>query len=146
MITHREVFEAALRYKDVPWKHQGRSDKGIDCLGLVVRVAIDLGLPGTENALSIDTRDYSRVTPMGICKELMNGGMLRASKPISGAVVVFAQGGTYTTHLGILGSGRFELELVHAYAPSRRVVHHVFDDGWRKNARAFFLYPGVTYG
>lgn len=145
MIRPEDVFNAALEYKSVPWKHQGRSKSGIDCLGLVIAVALDLKIEGAEKVLHLDGRQYSRVTPTGLCKELVKGGLVRAGQPTSGGVVLFGGAGTYPSHLGILGEDR-ELQLIHAHAPDRRVIHHRFDERWRKAARAYFVYPGVTYG
>jgi cell wall-associated NlpC family hydrolase len=53
-MTRDEVIAEARSWLKVPWKHQGRSRKGVDCVGLVVMVAQSFGLP-------VDDRtDYGR--------------------------------------------------------------------------------------
>ncbi len=44
MLTADSFITAARAYLGVPWQHQGRSRFGIDCVGLLVCVARDLGI------------------------------------------------------------------------------------------------------
>lgn len=40
-----EAFVAAARsYIGVPWKHQGRSRAGLDCIGLIILAGRDIGI------------------------------------------------------------------------------------------------------
>jgi len=55
MITRQEIINAARNYLGVRYKHQGRTRFGLDCLGLVVRVAHDLSLSNE------DSTDYGSV-------------------------------------------------------------------------------------
>ena len=43
--TAASLIAAARAYLGVPWRHQGRSLFGIDCVGLLVCVARDLDIP-----------------------------------------------------------------------------------------------------
>ena len=45
MLTADSFIAAARTYIGVPWQHQGRSRFGIDCVGLLVCAARDLGIP-----------------------------------------------------------------------------------------------------
>jgi cell wall-associated NlpC family hydrolase len=40
-----DIVAAAATYEGTPWLHQGRSRLGLDCVGLLVAVARDLGVP-----------------------------------------------------------------------------------------------------
>lgn len=51
-VTREQVVAAARRYMDVPWVHQGRSMLGVDCIGLHVCPARDLG------TTAFDITDY----------------------------------------------------------------------------------------
>jgi len=44
IVTGSDVVAQARKYMGVRWAHQGRSPAGMDCAGLVIRVAQDLGL------------------------------------------------------------------------------------------------------
>ena len=43
-VTRADVVRVARSYVGVRWRHQGRTRAGIDCIGLVIAVAHDLGL------------------------------------------------------------------------------------------------------
>jgi len=43
-VTAEAVGAAARAWLGIPWRHQGRSARGVDCAGLVVLVARELGL------------------------------------------------------------------------------------------------------
>lgn len=50
-----EIVERSLAYLGLPWRHQGRSAiAGVDCVGLLILVARDLGIT------DFDTNAYSR--------------------------------------------------------------------------------------
>jgi cell wall-associated NlpC family hydrolase len=44
----REVVSQARKYRNVRFKHQGRTIGGLDCVGLILRVGVDLSLLPTE--------------------------------------------------------------------------------------------------
>jgi cell wall-associated NlpC family hydrolase len=52
--VENSVVEAARKYLGVKFAHTGRSDKGLDCIGLVALVAKDLGYEFRDN------RNYSK--------------------------------------------------------------------------------------
>lgn len=43
-MTRADVVAAALACEGIPWLHQGRSRLGVDCVGLLVVVARELGV------------------------------------------------------------------------------------------------------
>lgn len=43
-------IQAARSYLGTPWRHQGRSRRGIDCGGLVALAMRDIGHPGQDIA------------------------------------------------------------------------------------------------
>lgn len=53
-ITREQVVITARAYLGAPWLHQGRNRAGLDCVGLLVCVARDIGYPVE------DVRGYSR--------------------------------------------------------------------------------------
>ena len=44
-----DFIEAARAYLGVPFRHQGRDGRGLDCLGLLVCAARDAGFPVSDN-------------------------------------------------------------------------------------------------
>lgn len=141
MPTTADVWQAALAYEGAPWRHQGRSRAGLDCLGLIIAVAVDLGLEGAERHLGVESRRYRMLPPNRLAAELLARGMTRAAGPDIGRVGLFAQPGTYPIHVGIFGDG----ELIHAFAKAGKVVRHGYVAPWPGNLRGVFAYPGVEY-
>jgi len=141
MPTAQDVWTAALQYDRVPWKHQGRREDSIDCLGLIVMTAVDIGLDGAERFKEFETRNYSRLPPNRLAIELLAAGMLRAPGIQVGCVGLFAQPGTYPSHLAIFGDG----DMIHASALEKRVVRHGYVHPWPSQLRGIFAYPGVIY-
>ena len=50
-----KIIEAARGWVGTKWRHQGRSKRGIDCVGLVIKIAEEL-----EYDTSFDRTDYIR--------------------------------------------------------------------------------------
>ena len=127
------IINEARKWLGVRWKHQGRSKSGVDCAGLVIRVAYDLGIS------TYDTTGYSRSpTNINFLHKFNEAGAI--PKPINDRTVadiaVFEQYG-YPCHCGILT----ENGLIHAYLPRKKVV----EEGIGKmKLIATFGFPGVT--
>jgi cell wall-associated NlpC family hydrolase len=127
------VVECARRYLGTRWHHQGRSSAGLDCAGLVVRVAHDLGLS------SADVGGYGR-TPDGFrLYDVLRAHLVVTHEAQPGDVLLF-RFVKNPMHLAILTEpGR----MIHAYANARRVVEHRIDETWRRRIVDAFRLPGV---
>lgn len=96
MIDYDEKFiDEARSYLSVPWKHQGRTRRGVDCVGLVVLAARSCGLPVPMLANYGRTPKFAHVK-----KELMKFAKREASI-FPGALVVYKRD---TVHLAIATS------------------------------------------
>lgn len=128
-----------------PFKRQGRSLRGIDCLGLLLSVAEDLGLYDRRGAffLRSDHVVYPRVPDprliQNICAERLE---LVAGSPIPGDVLTF-RSACERAHLAIASSIGPSLGMIHAaeMRPLCRVVEHVIDDKWRWRILNVFRIP-----
>jgi cell wall-associated NlpC family hydrolase len=137
MIRARIIAEAR-NWIGTPFNHQGRvRGVGVDCAGLVIRVAQEVGLPMREET------GYSPI-PDGVgimrsCDEQMR----RIDGYTLGDVVLFSFG-PHPQHLGIVGDyPGGGLSLIHAYAPVGRVVETGFDAIWQRRTVQAYRYPGV---
>jgi hypothetical protein len=142
-----DIVAAAGAYAGVAWKHQGRAGHGLDCLGLLIVAALDAGLEHARGFMDMEGRRYGMMPPNALARELVKAGMVRAPAAVAGGVGLFAQPGSYPSHVGIFAAGAGEpLEIIHASALERKVVRHLFDAADPlMQPRAFFLYPGVDY-
>ncbi|MBT2333631.1 C40 family peptidase [Variovorax paradoxus] len=143
-VSGANICAAARSYMGVPWRHQGRSREGMDCLGLVITVAHDLGL--TE----FDTRDYARQAKdesmLEQCREHLVEITRANVRPGDVAVMRFGA----NRHIGFFGDYLHGgLSLIHAYSNApRKVVEHLFNDDWLRMNRAqligVFRFPGIA--
>jgi cell wall-associated NlpC family hydrolase len=143
-VTGVEIVTMARQFIGCPWRHQGRSREGVDCLGLVLLVAHQLGLT------DFDTRDYARQAKdesmLEQCREHLVEINRSVARPGDVAVMRFAN----NRHIGFFGDYvHGGLSLIHAFSQSpRKVVEHRFTDDWLRgysaSLMACFRFPGVS--
>ena len=118
MPKRSDIVAAARSYLGVPWQHLGRSRQGLDCIGLVVRVFQDTGIPVE------DQRNYTRGPQVQNFRAVVNAHTTRGTMAYirPGQIGVFKQE-QYPMHVGVIGMDNFgQLTLIHAAAGNRRVV------------------------
>jgi cell wall-associated NlpC family hydrolase len=106
MLTADNFVAAARSYVGVPWRHQGRSRLGIDCVGLLVCAARDCGLEVE------DVTAYERVPDGRSLIRLLR----RHCAPAAFADLAagdIALMGRPATHVGILTGGYPPFGLIH---------------------------------
>lgn len=128
--------------------HQGRQKAtashkgGVDCLGLLVGVARELGLKDRRADAMLsgyDARDYGHI-PDGIA---LQNRLAQLLCPIDKTAIREGDIGLFRfdgnpQHVGIIGEGRAGLTLIHAYAPARKVVETTLDESWKARLVAVF--------
>lgn len=133
-ITRQSVVEAARSYLGVRYHHQGRTRAGLDCAGLIVCVAQDLGIPTTA-----DISGYAR-TPDGVMlKALLDTAAVPVTAWQEGDILLLRFDAA-PQHLAIVT----EAGMIHSYLAARRVVEHRLDEQWRARIVAAYAYPGVS--
>jgi cell wall-associated NlpC family hydrolase len=138
MATRAEVVECARSYLGTRWHHQGRvKGAGVDCAGLLICVARDLGLA------DVNCSGYSRYpdgTLDAVCAEHMQ--RIGAGHVLPGDVLTFTFAAE-PQHLGIVATSGDQLTIIHSYAEARRVVENAIDPVWRPRIRGAYRIPGV---
>ena len=140
-VTAADVVAKAREFVSVPWRHQGRNRVGMDCAGLIICVAHDLGLS------DFDTRAYGRLPQADRMRELMRKHCteLPAVK-LSPGLVALMRFEAEPQHLAIIADYAYGGHgIVHALMQSRRVVEHRLDDLWRSRIVALYALPNVEY-
>lgn len=134
--------------------HQGRLKRGagegggVDCLGLLVGVARELGLRDRQGrALAeSDCADYGQFPDGEALRRTLAELLVEipCSDVAPGDIALFRFDGN-PQHLAIVGNyedaadgGDVPLSLIHAYAPARKVVEHRLDAAWRTRMVAAF--------
>jgi cell wall-associated NlpC family hydrolase len=140
-VSRAAIAQAARAWLGVRFAHQGRSREGVDCAGLVIVVARELGLvPAEFNVTGYSRRPDGR-SLLAHCRAHL--AEVSPAAIAAGDVLAFRTE-TDPQHLA-LAADYFAggLALVHAYAPARKVTENRLDEGWRSLLVAAFRFPGV---
>lgn len=143
----KSIVEAARELLGAPFLHQGRSARGLDCVGLLVLVARRLGLRYR------DSTTYGRCPNPRQLTDALSASCVRVDDPAlvsppeeiwkqarPGDVVAFwiARAGL-PQHVAI----RTERGMLHTWANVRRVVEHGMTDHWRERVHSVWRYQQV---
>lgn len=131
------IIAEARTWRGTPWRHQGRSRAGIDCVGLVVCVARALRLS------DYDSTGYGRRAQgqgfVAHFRDNMAGVALPDARP--GDVLVFAEQ-AYPCHCGFLSRRLDQPHLLHAHATRRQVIEEPYLGEWPARVKfAFRFHP-----
>ncbi|MBX6323088.1 MAG: C40 family peptidase [Rhodospirillaceae bacterium] len=127
------IIAAARSWKGVPWRHQGRSRQGVDCVGLVVAVARDLGLhPVDWTAYRRHAADREIVARF---RAQLHEVPLAEAQP--GDVLLFREQ-AYPCHAAILSVWHGVPHIIHAHASRRQVVEEPYAGDWPARATHAF--------
>lgn len=147
------VVECARSYLGTPYTHQGRI-KGIDCIGIALCVAEDLGILDKEGN-PFHKHLYSNYARMPLGDELQQGCIkhfivksLETPSNLDGLLpgdVVTMRVPVLITHLGIISNVNGNVGVIHSYNGVRKkVIEHLIDVKWMRRIAGVFSFPGVT--
>lgn len=137
------MLEQARATLGLPWRHKGRSDRGVDCLGEVWLVLARTLQITRGESLPLPRKDYGR-RPFN--RELREGlieyiGEPVAGPPVPGVVVTMTWAGE-EHHVGLVVPHPFHgIGLIHAdntAAGGPRVVEHGIDAIWQRRILEVF--------
>lgn len=136
--TRKQIIETARQYVGTPFQHMGRTARGLDCVGLIVRVAQDLGLSDYDlrayhaqpkaNVFSKAWRDCPDIRRVANLKDAQPGDILTMALP------------SYPCHVVLLAEqGR----IIHALAQRGQVCEHRLNQTWWKRCRECYAFLEV---
>lgn len=136
MPTPADIIATARSWLDTPFHHQGRlRGVGVDCIGLIVGVAAELGIA------TPDQTGYARTPSGGLLRHALDAA-LTAAPDLAPARIVLMRWESEDMHVGLLAEHPAGgLSLIHAYAQARRVVEHYLDDIWADRITAIYYFP-----
>lgn len=122
----QRLDQAAEAYLGVPFHHQGRCEAGMDCVGLVVLSARDIGVE------LVDYAHYRQLpNPRELLRRMKLNPMERVDRePEPGDILLFwyRRGSKMPQHMGLMSDDGY---MIHAHGGAGRVVKHRLDDNWR---------------
>jgi len=133
--TNLEVVSKAREYLGTKFRHQGRlKGIGVDCVGLIVGVAHELGLS------NFDAKNYGRDPDPKMMREVLNREMIpikvNDAQPGDVLWMVFYK---EPQHLAI----KTDVGIIHSYSGVGKVVEHVLDHTWRSRIREAYRFKGT---
>ena len=131
-LLYDTIATTARTYLGVRFVHQGRSIQGVDCLGLLMLVAQELGLCGRSGQpfTKLDDLAYSSYPQAKQLHTTLARELTPIHTPEAGAILLFQWDGV-ARHLGICTKLDGAYGLLHAYAPAGKVVEHRLDASWQ---------------
>lgn len=133
MIPRAAITAAARQYLGVRYHHQGRARAGMDCAGLIVCVARDLGIPAQ------DMVGYGRLPVGDALRQTLDEQAVRVPHYREGDILLI-RFHTEPQHLAIVT----DKGMIHSYAAARKVVEHRIDSHWASRVVAAYSFPGVA--
>lgn len=145
-VDARDIIAKAEEAIGWPFRHQGRTKEGIDCIGLIFHVGIGTGLVQNLNLPEYyNNLGYSRLPSFEgpdahwLLEEL-RATFQQVRRPKMGDIVYCRD--KKWVHVGFVTPQ----DMIHAYAANiRRVVKHPYDRQWKDRTVGIFRFPGVTY-
>ena len=120
-------MSAARQYLGARYRHRGRDRSGMDCAGLLLAVANDLGLPAPSGPIA-----YSQLPDVDLLDRMLRTYAIRCRSLEPGAVVRMSILNR-AQHVGILGDyPGGDLSLIHVNGAIGKVCEHRLDNKWRR--------------
>jgi cell wall-associated NlpC family hydrolase len=129
----QQIINAARSYLGCRYHHQGRNRAGIDCAGLLVCVARDVGI-STDG----DQMGYSR-TPDGMSLKRVLDDFGTAVDTFQPGDFLLMRFDSQPQHIAIVT----DKGIIHSYLSARRVVEHRLSEDWRARIVQAYAFPGV---
>lgn len=123
MPTTEEFVAAARNWIGTRWLHQGRNRQGVDCVGLVVVAAADVGIQVQ------DAEGYRRTAHKEVFLKHIRDQTEFIPQPEPGCIGIFRDG-TQPCHVAIFGTMYDKLSLIHANGIVGKVVEELFIHEW----------------
>lgn len=116
MITKQDIISEARKWAGVPFRHQGRSARGVDCIGLVLVTAY--GLKMSDVQVTSYRRNAQGQNFKAMFEEHMDSIPV---KDVAISDVLIFRFGAFDCHCAIV-TNKNPLRVIHAYQPYGKVM------------------------
>lgn len=144
MITNDDIVEYSRSWLGTRWVHQGRSERGIDCAGVLVLTAQHFDLPRE------DLMGYGRNPSKEFHRQIRKyTDRVRPVAPVHGAIGIFHDT-IMPCHTGVFAvDSANRITVIHSDATARRCIEEGYDDSspsLRERLVDIRLFQQVDYG
>jgi cell wall-associated NlpC family hydrolase len=110
---------------------------GIDCVGLVMKVAEEMG-----HDISMDRTDYiRRSTGVDFLEEFKQYMVPKNKLEMMPGDVLLFRDNAYPYHVAIVGDSVSGPTLIHSHADRRKVIEEYYTEEWKRKAVYCFEFP-----
>lgn len=143
MITRQEIVDFARQFKGVQYKHQGRTGQGLDCGGILVLLAEELGIYHESK----EQLRYGGNPEKFILKQELDRYFvkIRLSEIQRGDIVLMKIVASRPHHIAIVSEYSAQsFGIIHTYDTVGKVVEHRMNQMWRDKIVQSYKVPGVV--
>jgi cell wall-associated NlpC family hydrolase len=144
-----EPWQAAMKYVGTPFRHMGRSPNGLDCVGLLMLTARDVGHEPIDNPMygREPSPDNSAFNLAAYCQMNCGEPVTRNLQP-NDILLMRLRPENLPSHLALVapypaegdGSGE-DVGMIHTYGEIGRVVYHRIDHVRRSQIVGVYAWP-----
>ena len=119
----KDFHTAAHKYIGVPFKHHGRTMRGLDCVGLLILAARDCGYDRYQDFT------YGREPRDSVLQGILQdhfGPPVDRDPQINDVVLLRLSAKYEPSHVGIITFHPYGLGIIHAYGAIERVAYQLF--------------------
>lgn len=134
-LNKKDIIKQARTYLGVPWKHQGRSKNGVDCVGFLVLSFKSIGVP------VIDLKGYSRQPDGKKLKQILDEQpSLNLVNNIQIGDILLLRIRHDPQHVALVTDSKTsEFGMIHAYnGGEKKVIEHDLADYWKRKIVAIY--------
>jgi len=115
-MSAQAFIKAARGFLGAPWVHQGRTEKGMDCVGLVVLAARAVGMDAPLEATYGRMQDYRQA------RRYLGQFCERVGSAVPGDIVIFQN--SQSLHMAIVSETQSDhpVRVIQAFGPKSKVV------------------------
>lgn len=138
-MTRDDIIAEARRYvaAKTPWRHMGRTIRGVDCIGLVCGVGDALGVSYD------DIGGYSRNPDGRFVQHVMKYLTYREPQIVGHGSVVILRDAHQPCHIGFIAEKNGAPYLIHSSLQRRQVIEEEYNQSWKLRFRCALDFPGV---
>ena len=123
-----DLQTAARQYLGVKFHHQGRQPWALDCAGLLILAARDIGREGN------DLKGYSRIPDGVTLQAILNSQLKRVFRKPKPNDILLLRFRKNPQHIAIAT----DIGIIHSYESIGHVVEHGLDEKWIKRIVAVY--------
>lgn len=131
----------AHKYIGVKFRHQGRTTRGMDCVGLVIAAASDCGYDRYEEFA------YGREPRNSVLQAVLKkhfGDPVDRQPQVNDVVLMRHRNSSAPSHVGIITTHRHGLGIIHSYSAIGKVVYQGLNDKMRSFIVEVYSWPVMS--